>query len=292
MNNFRTLAASGALLLAAAIASPAQAASNDYFIHFGGNDWIQAGDVTVNNWLGTPLAPKPGACGIRLLGSENTQWITPTGFHVGTADASDPILIRLRDLPGCSGSGIDISVDGNAVALPNYDIESFFVYQADNFRWIDNNGDVISPPACGSSCLGPKRFKAAHQSGNWNTAVFVLQNASTSGTRDGGTALPRSTILANLRSLQPALALAELELEVAEAAALRRREVIGADDPSIRSHEDSALAALAEAGTYAQRCEISWSRGSADASAHCERAARLGERARSAVDTVLDLLED
>ncbi|SDD19869.1 hypothetical protein [Aquimonas voraii] len=295
MNTFRTLASSCALLLAGALSTSAQAASsNDYYIHFVGNDFIQSDQVTLNSQWNNPIAPKAGACGIRLLGSENTQWVDQYGFHFGTANIStqDPIVIRLRDLPGCSGSGIDISVDGVPVAWPNQGFESFFVYQADNFRWVDNNGNVIPNPGCGAACLGPGRIKAASQNAGWNSAIFVLENASLAGQRDGGSPLDARSIQKQLRLLQPSLALAELERTLLDAVELRRREMAGSEDRDLRDREDVALTAIAESAQYAQRCELAWSRGSSDASTLCERAARLGEQARAAVDVAIDLLPE
>jgi hypothetical protein len=294
MNAIRILAGSCALLLAGALFPTAHAASsNDYYIHFGGNDWIEAGDISLNSQWAAPLAPKAGACGIRLLGSENTQWVSQYGQHFGTANIStnDPILIRLRDLPGCSGSGIDISVDGVAVNLPNASFESFFVYQADNFRWIDNNGNVMQSPGCGAGCQGPGQIKVVQRDSRWNTAIFALENASLSGTRDGGMPQSQREIVYGLKMLKPGQALIELERELTQAIELRRREVLG-EDRDVRDREDTALAAVAEASASAQRCEIAWSRGSSDAGTHCERAARLGEAARSSVDVALDMLSD
>lgn len=295
MNTLRTLAGSCALLLAGTLAQTAQAASShDYYIHFGGNESIQPGQVTINSQWHDAIAPKAGACGIRLLGSENTQWVTQFGQHFGTANIStqDPIVIRLRDLPGCSGSGIDISVDGVPVAWPNSDFESFFVYQADDFRWIDNNGNLIPRPFCGANCRGPSDFKAAQQNSHWNSAIFALESASLAGQRNGGPVLDLRSIQAQLRLLQPSLKLVELEQTLLEAVDLRRREMAGSEDRDLRDREDVALSALAEAAQYAQRCELSWVRGSAEASTVCERAARLGEQARSAVDVAVDLLPE
>lgn len=294
MNTLRTLAGSCALLLAGAFSTSAEAASHDYYIHFGGNDFIEPGQVTINSQWNNPLAPKAGACGIRLLGSENTQWVSQYGQHFGTANISmlHPIVVRLRDLPGCSGSGIDISVNGVPVAWPNQDFESFFVYQADNFRWIDNNGEVIPNPGCGTGCQGPGRIKAAHHNAGWNSAIFVLENASFAGQRDGGPAFDVRSIQTQLRLLQPAQLLVDLEESLLDAVALRRREMTGAQDLDLRDREDVALSALAEAGQYARRCELAWSRTSTDASTLCERAARLGEQARAAVDRAVDLLPE
>lgn len=294
MNTLRVLASSCALLIASAFTTPAQAASHDYYIHFDGNDFIQPSQVTTNHQWSNPIAPKAGACGIRLLGSENTQWVNAYGHHFATADInpSHPIVVRLRDLPGCSGSGIDISVNGVPVSWPNADFESFFVYQADHFRWIDNNGDVIPNPGCGVGCQGPGRFKAAQHHANWNTAIFVLENASAAGLRDGGTVLDPRSIQTQLRLLQPAQRLLELEETLLDAVATRRKEMADTADRDLRDREDVALSALAEASQYAQRCELAWGRGISEASTACERAARLGERARAAVDIAVDLLPE
>jgi len=293
MNIPRPFAAACALLLAGSLSQTVNAANHDYYIHFGGNDFIDAGTISLDSQWAAPLAPKAGACGIRLLGSENTQWVTQYGQHFGTANIStnDPIVIRLRDLPGCSGSGIDISVDGVPVAWPNSGFESFFVYDADNFRWIDNNGNVMQGPGCGNGCQGPGQLKAAQRDSRWNTAVFALENASLAGTRDGGAPSAPRDILASLKQLQPAQALLELERALTAAIDLRRREAIG-DDREVRDREDTALVAIAEASASAQRCETGWSRGQADASTHCERAARLGDSARASADLALQMLAD
>lgn len=295
MNTLRTLASSCALLLAGTLSAPVLAASSkDYYIHFGGNDFIQSGQVTINSQWSNPIAPKAGACGIRLLGSENTQWVDEYGLHFGTADIStqDPIVIRLRDLPGCSGSGIDISIDGVPVALPNQSFESFFVYQADNFRWIDNSGNVIPNPGCGAPCQGPGKIKAARHHAGWNSAIFALENASLAGQRDGATPFDARRIQTQLRLVQPARKLVELEHTLLEAVDLRRRETANREDHDLRDREDVALIALAEASQFAQRCEGAWTRGSSEASTVCERAARLGEQARAAIEVAVDLLPE
>jgi hypothetical protein len=293
MNPYRTLAGACALLLGSGLSPLVHAASHDYYIHFGGNDFIDPGSISLNSQWAAPLLPKPGACGIRLLGSENTQWVTQYGQHFGTANIStqDPVVIRLRDLPGCSGNGIDISVDGVAVALPNASFESFFVYQADNFRWIDNAGNIMQSPGCGAACQGPGQFKAAQRDPRWNTAIFALENASLAGQRDGGAASDARQIADSLRRLQPTRAMQELERDLAASIELRRREAIG-EDREVRDREDTALAALADASFSARQCESAWSRGLSDASVHCERAARLGRSSRSAIELALEMLAE
>ena len=73
---------------------------------------------------------------------------------------------------------------------------------------------------------------------------------------------------------------------------IRERHYAAPDEATSDLALHAAMAALADAGSIANRCEQAWARNTTDASQLCEQAARLAERARAALDVAIDLSRD
>lgn len=273
--------------LASLHAGSALAADHDYYVHMANGDFISAGDITIVDQYDVPLQPVAGACGMRFSGSESHQWVNEYGSHLGTQNVVGAIDVRLRDRPGCSGSGIDISANGGAVGLPAYSIESFFVYQAGSARWLDNNGTVIPLPSC-TQCDPASDFTHLQRRPEWNTLVLNLKLATSAGGRLGGNLRGFNQVVESLEAIDLEGGLSALIGSSARTINARRAQAGSHDDASIRDREDTALAALSRAKPALNRCTVALARRDGDdAAVSCQRAARLLSRAQTAVDSIV-----
>jgi hypothetical protein len=281
-----------ALALAAAFPHAARAADHDYYVHFGGTDSNAVGDITIEDQYDLPMVPKNGACGMRFTGAEHYGWVNEYTDHLGTTSTGGNVIqVRLQDRPGCSGSGIEIKVGNAVVNLPAFDIESFVVYQASTAKWINNSNQVIAPPACGSACGFGDSFRILRRAPEWQTAIFALFDANPAAQRNGGTVRDGQARVRSLLTLDLPAKLARLSAATRDAVQARRANATRPDDAFIRDQEDTALAALSGASSSTQLCVNAWSLGdNANATLVCERAARLAQRAYSAIDVLAESL--
>lgn len=277
-------------LLAATVlvaACSAASADQDYKLWFDNANaplGVQLGDITRGQSLYHPPA---WACGRRVTNPDHYAFRGAYGsiVQVNGIDQSGNLNADVHLWMNRCGKSVSVEVvngngNGNVIAAPQ-GTHYADITGATGSYWVDANGDNHH---CGVDCVAPVGFKALAQAPAWHAAGLVLDAAGVGVLGGSGGALQ-----ARLRLDDALQRIQALQQRTAQAVTERRRSSFGSLDLPVRSREDAALAALAQATAQQDQCRRQWlAQRPADGAVACSAARNALQTAQNALRSVLD----
>ena len=242
---------------------------------------VQVGDITIGNSKYTPPA---WACGRRIVNPDNYAFRGQYGSIVQNAQGED----QAADLNGdvhlwMNRCGKSVSVEkvvGGSIATPN-GTHFAEIDGATGSYWVDANGDNHH---CGVDCVAPVGFKTLTLAPAWHAAALVLDAA-----REGVLGGSAGAVKARLRLDDSMQRIQALQQRAVLAVVERRRISFGSLEMPVRSAEDIALAALAQAVNLQDQCRRHWlALRPADAAVACSAAQDVLQTAQRTLQSVVD----
>ena len=273
------------LLAATALVAACSAASadQDYKLWFDNANaplGVQFGDIT----RGQSLYQAPAwACGRRIANPDHYAFRGAYGsvVVVNNVNQSGNLNTDVHLWMNRCGKSVSVElVGGNVIAAPPGSHYADITGATGSY-WVDANGDNHH---CGVDCVAPVGFKALAQAPEWHAAGLVLDAAQVGVLGGSGGALQ-----ARLRLDDALQRIQALQQRTAQAVTERRRSSFGSLELPVRSREDAALAALAQATAQQDQCRRQWlALRPADGALACSAAGNALLTAQNALRSVLD----
>ena len=243
---------------------------------------FQPGDVSEEF---TEMFPPAVACGMRIKNPSTYRWTNDEDDTVTDQDGNwyngtmyKDVIIWL-DNPGCSRSfSVTTWDEMTTYSLPPVGAVSIEIFTSYGAYWVNDNGYYLY--TCGA-CKGPDDEAVLPPDDEWSLPAASGLKAVSAALIDPRRQTDAASVIASLSH-----EVAQLQPFLQKRIVDRRRVRLGSLEASVRSLEDAAVQALAEARTSAAACET-LARQSAytDSFVACTTAARQVERSQSLMRT-------